>query len=141
MPLKVLPDDPPAPPVEVRGVQNPRIVDLVTRDPRRGEVVLKILEGRSWAGDPKGLRTQLEQLEDKLNAYYGYVLDGFLVRDYPQYEDTPVCIRLECPEEPAGLAREMLDAAQLFSARHDIRFETHVVDDPLGDPVPWEPEA
>lgn len=126
MPLDIIQD------TEERGARNPRIVDLITPDPEAGEVVLKILEDRPWGADPD----QLQQHEDKLNAYFSYVLDGFLVQHYPQYEGMPVRIQLECVEEPSGEPLDFLEAATLFSARHDIRFVVRIVDDPFGDGEP-----
>lgn len=136
MPLNVLqePDEATEAQPEKRGVENPRIVDLIQADPERGEVVLKILEPRPWGAEPR----QLHQLEDKLNSYFGYVLDGFLAQQYPQYEDMPVCIRLECAQEPTEREADFLLAARGFSARHDIRFEVEQVDDPLGERFEWE---
>lgn len=119
---------------EKRGVENPRIIDLIQPDRERGEVVLKILEPRPWGADAR----QLHQLEDKLNSYFSYVLDGFLAEQYPQYEGTPVCLRLECAEEPTEQERDFLLAARGFSVRHGIRFEVEQVDDPLGEPPEWE---
>ena len=69
----------PAP--ELRGVSNPRVVDLVGLDRETGEVMLLMLEERPWGSDP----AQLRQLEAKLNSYLSYVLDGFLAEQYPQY--------------------------------------------------------
>jgi Family of unknown function (DUF6572) len=121
-------------PYEPRGVENPRIVDLVSHDRERDEVVLAILEPRPWSGD----EDQLHQLEDKLNAYFGYVLDGFLVRDYPQYEGVPVVIRLACVAEPGVAQRPFLGAAAHFSAAHGLRFAVRVVADPFAERAPWE---
>ncbi len=124
-------------PYQPRGVENPRIVDLITHDRERDEVVLAILEGRPWSGGEE----QLQQLEDKLNAYFGYVLDGFLVRDYPQYLGVPVVIRLDCAAEPGAAERPFLGAAAHFSAANGLRFEVNVVDDPFAAKVPWEESA
>ena len=121
-------------PYERRGVENSRIVDLVSHDRERDEVVLAILEARPWSGD----EDQLRQLEDKLNAYFGYVLDGFLVRDYPQYEGVAVVIRLDCVAEPGVAERPFLGAAAHFSAAHGLRFEVRVVADPFAEKAPWE---
>lgn len=122
---------------ECRGVENAKIVDLITVDPGSGEVVLAILEGRPWTGDEE----QLRQLEDKLNAYFGYVLDGFLVRDYPDYEGRPVAIRLDCVAEPGPTERPFLGAAAHFSAAHGLRFEVRVVADPFARKGAWEAEG
>ena len=85
-------------PREERGVQNPRVVDLVSLDAARDCVELLMLETRSWGSDPG----QLRQLEEKFNAYLGYVQAGYLGRDYPQYEGRRVRFRLECSAAPPG---------------------------------------
>ncbi len=79
-----------------RGVHNPKVVDLVAEDPESGEIVLTILEQRAWGADPQ----QLHQLQDKLNSYLGYALDGYLARDYPDYGGRPVRFELVCSEAP-----------------------------------------
>ena len=79
-----------------RGVENPEIIDLITLDSQEGEVVLLVLENRPWGSDPK----QLEQFDEKLNRYLAYVLDGFLERQYPQYEGLPVRIQIDCVDDP-----------------------------------------
>jgi hypothetical protein len=119
---------------EARGVENPRIVDLVTEDTGRGEVVLAVLEPRRWTGGAK----QLGEHEEKLNAYFSYVLDGHLVRQYPRYTDMPVRIELRCAEEPGPSERPFLAAVTRFCAENGLRFAVQVTHDPLGGSAPWE---
>lgn len=122
---------------ERRGVANPRIIDLITPDRDRGEVVLKIFEPRPWGAVDR----QLHQLEDKLNAYFGYVLDGFLAEQYPRYREMPVRIRLECVEEPGEAEKPFLAAARRFSESQGLRFEVEVVEDTRHWRAPWEQTA
>ena len=103
---------------EARGVWNPRVVDLVSFDRERDEVVLLMLEERPWDADPE----QLRQLEAKFNAYLGYALDGHLVKQYPQYAGKDVCFRLDCVQSPSGEAERMLRAMQNHAAGDGIRF-------------------
>jgi hypothetical protein len=119
---------------ERRGAHNPRIVDLVTSDPETGEVVLAVLEARPWSGG----RRQLEEHEEKLDSYFGYVLDGHLARDYPLYRDLPVRLELVCAEEPGEEQRPFLAAVARFAVEHGLRFVIRVDPDPLGGPAPWE---
>ena len=105
-------------PREERGVQNPRVVDLIRPD-AAGGVELLMLETRPWGSDPE----QLDQLEAKLNAYLGYVQTGALVRDYPQYAGIAVRFRLECAGAPTGEAARMLAAMREFCAGDGIGFE------------------
>lgn len=121
-------------PLEARGVQNPRIVDLISLDAERGEVVLKLLEGRPWGSEP----AQLDQLEEKLSNYFVYVLDGHLAREYPQYQGMPVAIQLECVEPPRQQERPGLINVATFAELQGIRFEVRVVADPFRHKAPWE---
>jgi hypothetical protein len=96
------------------GVQNPAIVDLISLDDMSGCVVLTMIERRAWDGGTR----QFEQIEEKINRYLGYILDGHLARHYPQYAGRRAQIRLECAEPPAGEATRFVAAAG-----HAIRAE------------------
>lgn len=122
-------DDP-----ERRGVANPRIIDLITTDREAGEVVLKIFEPRPWGA----VERQLHQLEDKLNAYFSYVLDGFLAQQYPQYKGRPVRIDIECVEEPGEAEEPFLTAASHFAATEGLGLTVEVVEDTSHWRAPWE---
>ena len=121
-------------PYEPRGVHNPRIIDLVTIDRSRGEVVLKALEGRRWGADPQ----QIDQLEQKLSNYFTYVIDGHLWRQYPRYRNLPVRIELDCVEVPPPEVQPGIVNVSEFAELHGMRFEVRVVRDPFGAPAPWE---
>ena len=105
-------------PREERGVHNPRVVDLI-RPGEGGGVELLMLESRPWGSDP----LQLAQLEEKLNAYLGYVQTGALAREYPQYAECAVRFRLECLEPPDGDVARMLAAIRDFCAGEGIGFD------------------
>ena len=109
-----------------RGVFNPHVVDLISHDRERGEVVLLMLEERPWGSDPE----QLRQLEAKFNSYLEYVLGGHLTTQYPAYEGIDVCFRLDCASPPAGEAESMLRAMQNFAAGEGIRFVVQRIEDP-----------
>jgi hypothetical protein len=96
------------------GVQNPKMVDLIQIDPGSDNVVLVMIEQRAWGNGPQ----QFQQIEEKINRYLGYVLDGHLASHYPQYEGKRVWIRLDCVEEPHGDAVRFVHAAG-----HAIRAE------------------
>jgi hypothetical protein len=89
------------------GVQNPKIVDLIEIDPVPNTVVLVMIEHRAWGAGPD----QFQQIEEKINRYLGYVLDGHLAKHYPQHDGKRVSIRLDCVEEPRGDATRFLRAA------------------------------
>jgi len=104
------------------GVQNPMIMDLITLDPTTDCVVLVMMERRAWGADPR----QLQQIEEKINRYLGYVLDGFLVQQYPQYSGKSVQLRLDCAEAPHGVAASFVEAAQRATYAHGIEFVVNV---------------
>ena len=108
---------------ETRGVHNPKVVDLIRLDSERGEVVLLMLEQRVWGAAPE----QLRQIEEKFNGYLSFVLDGFLIAQFPQYKDVPVCIRLDCASAPGDVERPMLASMQGFATSVEIRFEVNVI--------------
>lgn len=119
---------------ERRGVENPRIIDLIAPDRGKGEVVLSLLESRPWSGR----RRQLEEHEEKLNAYFVYVLDGHLARDYPQYKGMPARIELVCVEEPGEAERPFLAAVAHLAVENGLRFVVRIDAEPLARRAPWE---
>jgi hypothetical protein len=108
------------------GVENAMVIDLITLDPATDQVMLVMRERRSWGASPR----QFQQIEEKINRYLGYALDGFLVEQYPQYRDKPITIRLDCAEAPHGDAVRFVEAARQASERHEVQFVVNVVPPP-----------
>jgi hypothetical protein len=104
------------------GVQNPKVMDLITVDPLSGKVVLVMFERRAWGSGPR----QFREIEEKINRYLGYALDGFLVEQYPQYRDKDVQIRLDCAEAPRDEAVAFVDAAGRAIQAQGIEFVVNV---------------
>ena len=98
------------------GVENPKVVDLISVDPASDKVVLTMIERRPWGASPQ----QFQQIEEKINRYMGYALDGFLAEHYPEYEGKRVQIRLECAEEPHGEAVLFVQAAARAASDHGL---------------------
>jgi hypothetical protein len=108
------------------GVQNPMTMDLITSDPATGKVVLAMFERRSWGASP----LQFKQIEEKINRYLGYVLDGFLAEQYPKYVGRRVQIRLDCSEAPHGGAVTFVEAAKQAIENHGLEFVVNVAPPP-----------
>lgn len=109
-----------------RGVENAQIIDLIAKDPETEEVVLVILEKRPWGSDPK----QLQQFDEKLNRYMGYVLDNFLAKQYPQYADHPVRIQINCVDLPSGdRERRFLEGVAMVCEQNGLNFTVRVRED------------
>ncbi len=78
------------------GIANPAVLDALGHDPATGEVVLVMFEPRPWDGGDQ----QLFQLQEKLNAYLSFALDGELTDQLPQFAGKPVRLQLNCAEPP-----------------------------------------
>ncbi len=102
------------------GVENPQVLDLITTDPATGEVVLVMIERRPW--DAGAHPRQLLQIEEKLNRYMAYALDGFLAEHHPQHLGKRVGIRLECAEPPSGESARFVEAAAHAARAHGLDF-------------------
>jgi len=105
-------------PMEARGVHNPKVIDLISRDEETGAVVLTMLEPRPWGA----AQNQVRQVEEKFNSYLQYALGGNLEHDYPQYAGAPVTFRLECAQLPGEQETAFLDAVVKFAAQENIEF-------------------
>jgi hypothetical protein len=103
-------------------VENPAIVDLIEVDPASGQVVLVMIERREWDSGPQ----QFRQIEEKINRYMGYALDGHLTTHYPQYEGKVVQIRLDCAHAPLGAAVTFVTAAGRAIRGHGLEFVVKV---------------
>ncbi|MES1171772.1 MAG: DUF6572 domain-containing protein [Bacteroidota bacterium] len=100
------------------GVQNAKVIDLITVDPVADTVVLVMVERRVWGGAPQ----QFKEIEEKINRYLGYALDGFLIEHHPAYKGKAVRIRLDCAEAPHGEAVAFVAAATQAIRAQGIEF-------------------
>ncbi len=110
------------------GVENPMVLDLITTDPASGDVLLVMIERRAWGAHPQ----QLKQIEEKINRYMAYALDGFLAEHHPQYVGRRVRLRLDCAEAPSGEAERFVAAAQHAAQAHGLDLFVQVAPAPAG---------
>ena len=110
---------------EKRGVQNPKIIDLISLDKSDDTVVLHMIEPRPW------LKTKghFLEIEDKFNSYLAYVLDGFLAKHYPQYAAKMVRFVFECAACPSRDEEPFITAMKSYALSHNIDFELKVLTD------------
>jgi hypothetical protein len=92
-------------PAGPRGVQHAGVIDLLTHDARNGWVTLVMIEPRPWDGS----EARLFQLQEKLNAYVSFALDGELAESYPAIADLPLRIILECTTYPDEATIDLLE--------------------------------
>jgi hypothetical protein len=92
------------------------IIDLVTKDDRAEtyELVL-VVERYEWS-----LPTCHALLQEKLNAYLDYILDGQMQRDYPGASVDRVKILIQSehypPQTTATFIKRLIDAAKVHGA-------------------------
>jgi hypothetical protein len=89
------------------GVHNPKKIDLITRT-KTDEIVLVMIEDRPWDGG----EDRLAELQDKINNYLAFALDGALFQQIPEAKDKRVIIRLDCSHEPDTATLDFIDAVR-----------------------------
>jgi hypothetical protein len=110
-------------PVSPKGIEHAGIIDFLGFDQTSGEVLLKMVETRPWTpGSP-----QLFQLQEKLNAYLSFILDGEMREAYPQFSQKPVRLRLECATPPGEEETAFLQHVYEQTLLQEIAFDVDVV--------------
>ena len=92
-------------------------------DQTSSEVLLTMVELRPW----KPESPQLFQLQEKLNAYLSFILDGEMLESYPQFAQKPVRLRLECATPPGPEETAFLQHVYEQTLLQGIAFEVDVV--------------
>ena len=114
---------------EKRGVEHAAVIDLMTHDATTEQVELVMFEPRPWDGG----ETQLFELQEKMNAYLSFALDGELAETYPQLVDQPLRVVLRCRAEPPPAAVEFLATVREQIALQGIDLEVRYADAPEGE--------
>ncbi len=115
------------------GLEKTGTLDAFLHDKEKDLLILAMFEFRPWdLGDH-----QLFQLQEKLNAYLSFVLDGEMEETFPHLIKKPVCIQLRSLYEPSDRALDFIARArdQLSYQKIDLQvvlMEDH--EDPLVSP-------
>ena len=113
------------------GIAHPGVLDAFAYDGRRDMLILAMYETREWNSDEQ----QIFQLQEKLNAYASFILDGEMSESFPQYRDKKVEIQLRTRHKPDPLALGLLQQAQEQFALQQIGLETIQID-PSAEELP-----
>jgi hypothetical protein len=111
------------------GLQNPGVLDAFAHDTRADKLILAMYELRPWSGE----ESQLFQLQEKLNAYLSFILDGELGEAFPDLAAKPVEIQLRCAHEPDPRTIDFVDRIRGQLALQQITFEIVRLDEAPGD--------
>ncbi|MDZ4816400.1 MAG: DUF6572 domain-containing protein [Verrucomicrobiota bacterium] len=100
------------------GVENPAALDLMTFDPHTDSVVLVMTEMREWDGSDE----RLFQVQEKLNAYLSFALDGEMLETYPDAKGKRIVIQLGCSHEPDLKSLSFLKTLKMNLEKDQILF-------------------
>jgi hypothetical protein len=106
-----------------RGVEFAHVIDVIAEDDKTGEVTLIMLEPRPWDGS----ELRLFQLQEKINAYLSFALDGEMTEAYPQFEGKKLRLQLDCVGMPGNDVVGFLSMVREQIAFQGINLEVRVV--------------
>lgn len=106
-----------------RGVKNPKVIDLVRFDADIDSVILEMIEDRPWEEKVE----RLEEISAKFNSYLDYVVDGWLIKQYPQYEGKKIIFELSVLKAKSeGALSEHYDNVcqqiKAYASKYNIQF-------------------
>lgn len=109
------------------GLENPSLLDAFAHDTERDVLILAMFELRPWdLGE-----LQLFQLQEKLNAYLSFVLDGEMQETFPHLQDKPVHIELRTLQEPPAEALAFIERVREQLTHQKISFEVVLIEEQL----------
>ena len=111
------------------GIERAGMLDAFAHDTREDVLVLAMFETRSWEHGER----QLFQLQEKLNAYVSFILDGEMKENFPHLIGKPVRIELRTSHEPSERALGFLGRARDQLALQQISLEVVVIGEVAAD--------
>ena len=116
-------------PSSLSGLEHPGVLDALAHDTRTDKVVLAMYEMRPWTGE----ELQLFQLQEKLNAYLSFILDGELQESFPDLATKLVEIQLLSLHDLDVKALEFITRVREQLALQQIGFEIVRLEQVEGD--------
>ena len=98
-------------------------IDFVALDSLTQEVVLGIVEPRSWDGSDR----RIYELQEKVNAYLGFALDGEMIENLPNLEGKAIRLQLDCSEAPDARTEHFIKIIREQIGFQGITFKVRVV--------------
>jgi hypothetical protein len=115
--------------VVTAGVANPAVIDLFGHDQKTDEVLLAMHESRPWDGSDG----RLHELQEKLNAYVSFLLDGEMVAAHPELTGKSARIEVRCDYMPDERALGLLNLIHDQIALQEIKMEVIVAERGCGE--------
>ncbi len=104
------------------GLDHPGVLDACAFDDRSGRVVLAMFATERWGNQQMGLK-----LQEKLNAYASFMLDGEMAEQMPELMGKPMCVQLRTVYEPDERVLGFLQMVREQLAFQDISLETVLI--------------
>lgn len=101
------------------GMEYPGILDGLVWDEREDKVILVMIEQRPWTGG----ELQLWQMQEKLNAYVSFALDGEMEQLHPELVGKSLCIQLRSRHDPSPEVLGLADRVREQLKFMEIEFE------------------
>ncbi|WP_017327096.1 DUF6572 domain-containing protein [Synechococcus sp. PCC 7336] len=95
------------------------MIDMAAYNPEKHEVILSIIEVRPWDGSVN----QLLELQDKINSYMEFIVDGHLQKMYSNVRIDNVTIQIDCSHEPDAKTSEFLEAIRLQLSPYNVNID------------------
>ena len=106
------------------------VIDALGIDEPSGRVLLVIRHDAPWDGSA----SQLYLLQEKLNVYLSFALDGEMAAEYPDFLQRPLALRIDCATAPDSRTLHLLAHVRYQLQFQDIGLEVRVSQP--GDPAP-----
>jgi hypothetical protein len=104
-------------------IQDQHKIDSIVEGRGNGPVRLLMIEDREWALAPE----QKEQLEDKISAYYNFVMTGQLRQTLPSSVGKKCVVELHCQHEPPKQLMQMFPQVAALFAKQSIDFRVFLM--------------
>ncbi len=89
-------------------VEDKKVIDIISREPKSGDVTLTISEHLGWM-DP---HAHLVVLQDKINCYLAFLESGEVYEKYPKAVNARLIIEVAFQCAPSAAGREFLREAK-----------------------------
>ena len=100
------------------GVQNTKVVDVVTHDPKTDEYALIMVETRAWDGSDE----RLQQISEKVENYVSFALYGQMTKLYPESLGKRIRLQLDCESSPDSKTARFLEGIRKRLEEKGFRF-------------------
>ena len=87
-----------------------------------------MVEPRDWDGSEE----RIFQLQEKINAYLSFALDGEMLDAFPHLAGKPVRLQLDCATPPDAMTGEFIARVREQIGFQEMKFAVRVV----GEPAP-----